>query len=185
MKECKKCKQSKPLADFYKAKYTWELDGHDYYCKYCRIGTAIKSHKGGNKKTCSVDGCLKSHYAKTWCRMHYARFIRNGQLEPRISPKGSEETRDYMLRIKYLITLDEFNERSKNGCEICGDKPERSLHVDHDHKCCHGVNTCGECVRGIICNGCNRAVAQYETGVMRADYSDLDKIKAYLEKYNG
>ena len=195
MKECIKCKQSKPLADFYKAKYKWELDGHDYYCKYCRVGTAIKSHRGGNKKSCSMDGCDRVHYAKTYCRMHYARNVRVG------TPKGKYKTvgddgiyyyngrpyvrKEYVIKYNYNMEISEYETRAANGCELCGDKPERSLHVDHDHKCCDGPISCGKCVRGIVCNKCNKAIDKYETGKMRADYPHMERVKQYVESYNG
>jgi hypothetical protein len=34
----------------------------------------------------------------------------------------------------------------------------RRLSVDHDHKCCDGPTSCGRCVRGLLCTGCNRHV---------------------------
>lgn len=31
--------------------------------------------------TCSVDGCAGKHYARTWCRIHYARWRKTGSLD--------------------------------------------------------------------------------------------------------
>ena len=192
-KTCTKCQETKTLDKFYKSYMKYSSDGIDYYCKYCRTGASIKSHRGGNKKPCSVEGCEKTHYAKTYCRMHYARIDRNGTIETKIKSrpdglyyyKGKVVyTREYQLMYKYKITLDEFKARSINGCELCGDKPERSLHVDHDHKCCNGLITCGNCVRGIVCNGCNKIIDKYETGLIRADHPLLDKVAQYVHSYN-
>ena len=83
------------------------------------------------------------------------------------------------------MTYEEFEKRAANGCEICGNKPERNLQVDHDHKCCDGQTTCGNCVRGVICNRCNQAVDKMEDQLIRADYPEYEAIKQYLEKYNG
>ena len=184
-KTCKKCKQSKPLTEYYKAKqYTWEKDGLDYYCKYCRNGSHLTSIRT-NKKQCSLDNCTNPHYAKQMCRLHYARNVRNGHPDPVISIVNKKENREYHLRYKYLMTYEEFEKRAANGCEICGNKPERNLQVDHDHKCCNGQTTCGNCVRGIICNRCNQAVDKMEDQLIRADYPEYEAIKQYLEKYNG
>ena len=81
------------------------------------------------------------------------------------------------------MTLDEYLERSKDGCEICSDIPETALEVDHDHSCCSERITCGECVRGVICNKCNVAVDKYEKGQMRDDYPNIWMIKEYLKAY--
>jgi hypothetical protein len=192
-KTCTKCQETKTLDQFHKDHTKQMKDGIDYYCKYCRSGASIKSHKN-NKKRCSVEGCDRVHYAKTYCRMHYGRMDRNGTLETKIKPrkdgiyyyKGKAvHTRDYQLMYKYKISLDEFKARSINGCELCGDNPERSLHVDHDHKCCDGLITCGNCVRGIVCSGCNKIIDKYETGLIRVDHPLLEKVAEYVRKYNG
>jgi hypothetical protein len=183
-KTCNSCQETKTIDQFYKSNSQYLKFGVDYYCKYCRNGNSLKSHRGGNKKGCSVEGCKKSHYAKTWCRMHYARVERNGKIEPKNKNQKDLDRKAYNLRVKYLMTLEEFNLRSINGCELCGDKPERTLHVDHDHKCCNVEITCGKCVRGVLCNRCNKAVDKYERGIMRPDNPLLNKISQYVVTYN-
>lgn len=195
MKECSKCKEVKPAGDFYNSRYKYDENGLDYYCKYCRVGTAIKSHRGGNKKPCSVENCDNNHYAYTYCRMHYARYKRYGTTERKNKPIAKDNTyyfkgkpyikKAYVLKHKYNMEMAEFEERSAKGCELCGDKPTHSLHVDHDHKCCDGPVTCGKCVRGIVCNRCNKAIDKYETGLMRPDYPNLEQVAEYVRKYNG
>ena len=71
-------------------------------------------------------------------------------------PKGtSDYYRDWHLRKKYGMTLDEFNELSEaqeHECCICGEenKVHKNLVVDHNH-------ATGE-VRGLICSPCNSAL---------------------------
>jgi len=181
-KTCTKCQETKTLDKFYTSN-SLKLDGYDYYCRYCRNGAHLKSIRTQDKK-CSLEDCNNIHYARSWCRMHYARWQRNGHTDALIG-QGNDELRKNMLRIKYLITLEEYNERTADGCELCGKKTERSYHVDHDHKCCEGQITCGKCVRGIICSQCNQAVDKMESGVMREDYPNYWLIGKYLEAYNG
>jgi len=40
------------------------------------------------------------------------------------------------------------------GCE----RPMPKICVDHDRRCCPGNNTCGKCVRGLLCPSCNLAL---------------------------
>lgn len=204
-KTCKKCKETKPLTDFYKSKvYKWELDGHDYYCKYCRCGTSIRSRKNNNRtKKCSVEGCDGVHYAKTYCRNHWTRVSRNGTTDlligrpDRFGTKKAVNLRKSQMRIKYQLTIEQYEEMAKNGCHICGKAatPYKNLHVDHDHKCCPviykrkgsktgTIRTCGLCVRGILCDSCNMAVAKYETGKMRDDYPLKNEVIAYVAKHD-
>jgi hypothetical protein len=65
------------------------------------------------------------------------------------------------------------------GCAICGRLKSRgtqkSLSIDHDHACCPGPNSCGDCVRGLLCDDCNLAI-----GYLR-DSAELGKrLALYL-----
>jgi len=50
------------------------------------------------------------------------------------------------------------------GCGICGYGAGRTakLCIDHDHACCPGRRSCGECVRGILCDYHNTLVGHLE-----------------------
>lgn len=189
MKECFKCKQSKSLADFYKSSN--QKDGYDYYCKYCRVGTAIKSHKGIAKKKCTVSECEMKHYAKGMCRNHYTRWNRNGQLEHVKKTVIDSKTyvyksqtinykREYYIRSKYNILYSEFLAMAQKGCNVCGEFTERHLQVDHDHNCCNKPSSCGKCVRGVVCNRCNQTIGKLEQNKIRADHPLIEKVKEYV-----
>lgn len=67
--------------------------------------------------------------------------------------------RAHNLHIRYNLTIDQYDAMlaSQGGvCAICGSKGgKRHMSVDHDHYCCPGRNSCGKCVRGILCQNCN------------------------------
>jgi hypothetical protein len=64
---------------------------------------------------------------------------------------------------------------SRTRCDICGE--EATLNIDHDHAHCPGWKTCGECVRGTLCTGCNQGI-----GMLRDDPDILRRAALYVEK---
>ena len=190
MKKCVKCNELKDLSNFYASnRYK---SNYDYYCKYCRVGKSLESHRSKDKP-CSIPECTNSHYAKTYCRAHYSRFIQNGTYKrstkrvdltkPETLTELQIKGREYALRNKYKMTIEEYKKRSANGCEMCGNMPNYTLHVDHDHVCCDSEASCGLCVRGILCQSCNTAVDQFENGRLRNDNPKLNIVITYLKKY--
>ena len=75
------------------------------------------------------------------------------------------------LKNAYGLTQKEYGQmitEQEGRCAICKKETDSWLRVDHNH-------TTGK-VRGLLCDGCNRAVASVET---------LDAlIHEYLEKYD-
>lgn len=56
----------------------------------------------------------------------------------------------------------------------CGRKPTRRPDTDHDHACCAGPTSCGQCVRGMCCRACNKDV------LGRYNAEQLEALAAYL-----
>jgi len=81
-----------------------------------------------------------------------------------------------MLKYKVSETkLTQYLEQQGGGCAMCGlPLTRKTARVDHDHGCCDSVNTCGECIRGLLCHGCNIGLHFME----RKGW--LEKANAYL-----
>jgi len=86
----------------------------------------------------------------------------------------------------YRLRLERYYEilREQGGqCAICraehpGDIRLGRFHVDHDHACCPGFGSCGKCVRGLLCRGCNTALGNF-----RDDPDVLLAALSYLLSY--
>jgi hypothetical protein len=96
------------------------------------------------------------------CRSHYMSVIKAHRLD--------SDTAKRLILAEY--------------CDLCG-KPfsvghrgRKNCVVDHDHGCCPGAHSCGSCVRGVVCQRCNHALAQVET---LRDVG-LDVVLAYLQR---
>lgn len=83
--------------------------------------------------------------------------------------REQDELFAYRLMSMYRITIERYEEllSSQDGkCAVCKRIPDavRRLAVDHDHGCCPGKKSCGECVRGLLCTGCNLKLGRMEAG---------------------
>jgi len=85
----------------------------------------------------------------------------------------------------YGLTLEQFSrllEAQDNACGMCHTPFEdgQLIHVDHDHNGCPQKNrSCGQCVRGLLCHGCNIALGHIERRyAMARDYLDTRKVPA-------
>lgn len=73
-----------------------------------------------------------------------------------------------------------FNGQGRK-CAICESPTptKKGWSLDHDHSCCPGGKSCGECVRGILCSNCNTSL-----GLMKENIEALTKMIDYLEDNN-
>jgi Recombination endonuclease VII len=87
----------------------------------------------------------------------------------------------------YHLTPEKYAEMSEaqnHRCLLCGrtaseaDPKAKHLCVDHDHACCLGQQTCGQCIRGLICQQCNRML-----GNARDDFETLLAAATYVKSW--
>lgn len=93
--------------------------------------------------------------------------------------KNREHHREYnrmrQITVKYGLTPQQYSTMKEKGCEICGSF--EGLAVDHDHSCCSGLQTCGKCVRGLLCRRHNWAA-----GNLNDSSDEARKLAVYLDK---
>ena len=101
--------------------------------------------------------------------------------------EGRKNTaRKYQLKRKYKLSFEDYDgmlKIQKSSCAICGINQSDlkfSLSVDHDRSCCQEKVSCGECVRGLLCNKCNLAL-----GYANDNIDLLNNMIKYLKKHDG
>ena len=152
------------------------------------------------KNTCSKCGEVKENLKEAYCRSCKRAYTRewrknNPENVKAFNKRANEKrkkirkTKDWdrrsHLRSKFGIELEEYIEmleRQEGKCAICGcstDDQKFAFAVDHDHKCCDGRKSCGECIRGLLCSRCNSAIGQ-----LKEDVNILMSAIDYLNKYS-
>jgi len=115
---------------------------------------------------------------RKYCSKVCSRKVASRAIEKRL---GGSRART--LWFNYKLTLAAFDAllAAQGGvCAICGsdDPGAANWCVDHDHACCPTKGRCcGKCVRGLLCDMCNRTL-----GTAKDDPDRLRKAAAYLER---
>lgn len=72
-----------------------------------------------------------------------------------------------MTKLHFGIDKDEWqrlHDDQGGVCALCGEteKREMRLSIDHDHACCGPRRACKRCIRGLLCDCCNRMLGYVE-----------------------
>jgi hypothetical protein len=146
-------------------------NGYGHYgcrCELCRKAHNDYQNARKIRLTKKITGNEPWHGTRTGYSYHGCRCKPCGA-----AYSLSERARRYGVSEKRLSLL-----LSKTVCKICGTKNPglASWHIDHDHKCCPGKKSCGNCVRELICGSCNKML-----GLAKDDPEILKSAIAYIE----
>ena len=136
MKQCKACKQEKPISEFYAHKST--KDRLISICKACHSEKSKKRRETPENKERS--------------RLATERWRKN--------PKNKRSYLSSKYKARYGITLDEYEnmlDSQDNKCFICEEEAgynNKPLYVDH----CHSTNK----VRKLLCQHCNSGLGMFK-----------------------
>lgn len=104
----------------------------------------------------------------------------SGVPRPYCKPCNAEHVRldNYKVTKEFIDLLLRFQ---RGNCAVCGDAHTggRAMAVDHDHACCPGQGSCGNCVRGLVCDTCNRFGLGWYEG-LRPELRTFDLLNKYL-----
>jgi len=143
-------------------------------CSHCKIENSSQEfYKDNNSKNGLRSHCKPCHKDSVNRSQikHRDRYIKNYQ-KSNERHKVSGYTREWSLKEKYNISLEDYNillVNQNNVCAICQKVSNKNLQVDHDHKT-------GE-IRGLLCWTCNMAL-----GYLYDSTENLNTAIQYLTK---
>lgn len=155
---CSKCGVEKSIEDFYK--HPNYKDGRKKQCKRCELDALAERRKDPEVRE---------------------RINANARRRRAVDEGRFERNRRHDLWRTYRLTPEGYDEllaSQGGGCAIChAVEPGGNgrFHVDHDHRCCDGKKSCGECIRGLLCSRCNVGI-----GMLGDSVDHLFAAAAYI-----
>jgi hypothetical protein len=140
-------------------------------CKECGTEFERRSERGRPPERCEPCKAAResspeaAEERRRYARESYRRASARGDTQRRHGMTGDEK-RARMLALDWR-------------CEGCGEHfmTPSDAKVDHDHSCCPGKQSCGRCVRGLLCHGCNTSL-----GLLKDNAETLRRLADYLTR---
>lgn len=116
------------------------------------------------------------------CRAQGLCFRHKEPILPGRKDRCAKCVESRLLKI-FKITATDYQNRlqqQNNACPICKTVFTETPVIDHDHACCDTTNTkpntCGKCVRGVLCDKCNWGIGSFNDNV--------EKLQAAIDYLN-
>lgn len=171
MKECTKCKLSKPLSEYPKDKS--KPDGHRARCKECareagraaqrryraRLGDDLKTRRRAYAES---NRDKLNAQARAWYEENRERQLARSRAYRAEHPEkvtAGNLRRNYGITIEQYVSLLAHQEGVCAGCGVEQCPTGNAFAVDHDHAHCPDRKGCPDCVRGLLCLPCNMSDA--------------------------
>lgn len=184
-KKCSKCDAEKPL-DAYRVRESGKLRNE---CTDCLVAHS-RSYRAANKDSLAAKKRARytadpQHYLEANRRWRQANPDRYRELRSADYGRNREVSRASHRKLIYGLTRAAFDDLliGQGGrCAICanvfGDMRPLGPTVDHDHSCCPGSKSCGQCVRALLCTKCNMGL-----GAFGDDPAIMATAIEYLRKF--
>lgn len=170
-RKCKSCKQNKPLKDY----YLRSIGTPFTLCKICynkdskERARARPIEPPDKKRRCN--SCKQEKENRL--------FVKNiNSAGGYLSTCKKCHSKLNGIR-KWGVSIEDYTHCGLCGDELTPNSRTSGAVVDHDHSCCPGNRSCGKCIRGVICPGCNVGL-----GMFKDDPTRLSLAIKYLEKWS-
>ena len=160
---CVGCAEERPESDFYTGRKT---------CRACYADKNREAYARRNGAIPEAQMCIGCTLILPSSAFHrrgraglQSRCIKCRSAQRRAAHDPTGRLRRYGLTVeRYMDMLEDQG----HACAICG-SPEPggtgAWCIDHDHACCDGVGSCGECVRGLLCSQCNSGLGMFRDSI--------------------
>ena len=115
------------------------------------------------------------------------KYLKKSHFDTRKIPDECHDWKDSFWDNKWSLyrlgrnRLNFLMDIQRDSCAICEDRLQgRNFSVDHDHNCCDGYQTCGSCIRGLLCQKCNLGI-----GYVKDNAEILENMVQYLLNRDG
>lgn len=159
-----------------------QIDDYGRDCNVCgayKLWAEYHTDKTGTQgKASGCKECRNTRRRERWTENHNGCVDK--QRETREALEG-EALASFLYnqfdnKLKRTFNIDakqyqEMYDKQRGLCALCFE-PETKIHhksgevqrlaVDHDHKCCPRVASCGKCIRSLLCYSCNLVLGKVE-----------------------
>lgn len=159
---CTGCQRMKPIDEFPNNKET--PCGKDPRCKVCRHLTRRERMGAVVHKPSALDEQERAERRLASTK----KYVDANKEKLRLT------NRVFKLKKYFNLTLEQYAwllKTQDSKCFLCEQLETRidprtglvmNLAIDHDRRCCPGNNSCGKCIRGLLCTDCNTSLGKLE-----------------------
>lgn len=156
-------------------------NGTDGLCSYHRKNK-------GRVRTRFGDYYNKASNNLRWCYFDKHLVDKNNFRKRKSGSEGLDTickdcVKFHEVKIKYKLNKNDVLKMlndCNNQCIGCQSEfVNNNFLIDHNHQCCSGRNSCGKCVRGLLCAGCNTGI-----GFLQDDVVRMKNLVTYLENFS-
>jgi hypothetical protein len=132
-------------------------------CQVCGERKHSSKFGGKQQRRPACLACCETRPGQWWCRicstwLPRANFKVMANGTPSFTCKECRPFTDHGTSLAHVLAVQGA---AQPECAVCGSTD--SLCIDHDHTCCPGAWSCGQCVRGFLCGHCNFAEGLLKT----------------------